>query len=70
MDLLTRMIESMTFVYLVGAMGLVKVGQQIMEFHGQDGSTPFVIYGLIFTLYFVIRYPVSLYVKNLRKKWG
>ena len=70
MNLLTRMIKSTTFAYLIGAVELVKVGQQIIEFHNQNDFAPFVIYGLIFMLYFVICYPVSLYARTLEKKWG
>lgn len=70
MNLLTRMIKSTTFAYLIGAVELVKVGQQIIEFHNQNDFAPFVIYGLIFMLYFVICYPMSLYASRLEKRWN
>ncbi|ECL1916853.1 amino acid ABC transporter permease [Campylobacter jejuni] len=63
MNLLTRMIKSTTFAYLIGAVELVKVGQQIIEFHNRNDFAPFIIYGLIFLsfLYFVI---LSLYIQE------
>jgi len=70
MNLLTRMIKSTTFAYLIGAVELVKVGQQIIEFHNKNDFAPFVIYGLIFMVYFMICYPISLYSKRLERKWG
>lgn len=70
MNLLTRMIKSTTFAYLIGAVELVKVGQQIIELHNKNDLAPFVVYGLIFMIYFVICYPVSWYASKLEKKWG
>lgn len=70
MNLLTRMIKSTTFAYLIGAVELVKVGQQIIELHNKNDLAPFVIYGVIFMTYFLICYPISLYSKSLEKKWN
>ncbi|WP_276883665.1 amino acid ABC transporter permease [Campylobacter cuniculorum] len=70
MNLLTRMIKSTTFAYLIGAVELVKVGQQIIELHNKNDFAPFMIYGVIFIIYFLICYPISLYSKNLEKKWS
>ncbi|MCX2682874.1 amino acid ABC transporter permease [Campylobacter sp. MIT 21-1685] len=70
MNLLTRMIKSTTFAYLIGAVELVKVGQQIIELYNKNDFAPFIIYGLIFMIYFFICYPVSLYSRYLEKKWS
>ncbi|EAI6873578.1 amino acid ABC transporter permease [Campylobacter coli] len=70
MNLLTRMIKSTTFAYLIGAVELVKVGQQIIEFNNKNDLAPFIIYGLIFFIFFLICYPVTLYSKKLEKKWS
>lgn len=70
MNLLTRMVKSTTFAYLIGSVELVKVGQQIIEFHNKNDFAPFIIYGLIFIIYFIICYPVSLYSRILEKKWS
>ncbi|KAA6224798.1 MULTISPECIES: amino acid ABC transporter permease [unclassified Campylobacter] len=69
-NLLTRMIKSTTFAYLIGAVELVKVGQQIIELHNKNDLAPFIIYGLIFFIYFLVCYPLSLYSKKLEKKWS
>ena len=69
-NLLTRMIKSTTFAFLIGAIELVKVGQQIIEFYHKENLMPFIIYGLIFFVYFMICYPLSLYSKKLEKKWS
>ncbi|MBK1971455.1 amino acid ABC transporter permease [Campylobacter sp. TTU-622] len=70
MNLLTRMVKSTTFAYLIGSVELVKVGQQIIEFHNKNDFAPFIIYGLIFIIYFIICYPLSLYSRILEKKWS
>lgn len=70
MNLLTRMVKSTTFAYLIGSVELIKVGQQIIEFHNKNDFAPFIIYGLIFIIYFIICYPVSLYSRILEKKWS
>ena len=69
-NLLTRMIKSTTFAFLIGAIELVKVGQQIIELHHAKAYAPFVIYGLIFMIFFIICYPLSRYSKILEKKWA
>ncbi|MBZ7928454.1 amino acid ABC transporter permease [Campylobacter molothri] len=70
MNLLTRMIKSTTFAYLIGSVELVKVGQQIIEFNNKNDLAPFIIYGFIFFIFFIICYPITLYSKKLEKKWS
>ncbi|NDJ26883.1 amino acid ABC transporter permease [Campylobacter sp. MIT 12-8780] len=69
-NLLTRMIKSTTFAFLIGAVELVKVGQQIIEFHHSNVYASFVIYGIIFFIYFLLCYPLSWYSQILEKKWS
>lgn len=69
-NLLTRMIKSTTFAFLIGAVELVKVGQQIIELNHKEALAPFVIYGLIFFIYFIICYPLSAYSRRLEQRWG
>ena len=69
-NLLTRMIKSTTFAFLIGAVELVKVGQQIIEFYHKETLGPFLVYGLIFFIYFLLCYPLSLISKKLELKWG
>lgn len=70
MNLLTRMIKSTTFAFLIGVAELVKVGQQIIEANHSFVYASFVIYGLIFFVFFLLCYPLSLYSKFLEKKWS
>lgn len=70
MNLLTRMIKSSTFAFLIGVAELVKVGQQIIEANHSYVYASFVIYGLIFFVFFLLCYPLSLYSKFLEKKWS
>ncbi|RQD67134.1 amino acid ABC transporter permease [Campylobacter hepaticus] len=70
MNLLTRMIKSTTFAYLIGAVELVKVGQQIIEFNNKNDLAPFIIYGFIFFIFFILCYPITWYSKKLEKKWS
>lgn len=69
-NLLTRMIKSTTFAFLIGAVELVKVGQQIIEFNHKIALAPFVIYGLIFFVFFAVCYPLSVYSRRLELKWS
>ena len=66
-NLLTRLIKSTTFAFLIGAVELLKVGQQIIEVHHRLDFSPFVIYGLILWIYFLLCYPLSLWAQKLEK---
>ncbi len=69
-NLLTRMIKSTTFAFLIGVVELVKVGQQIIEVNHNHAYASFVIYGLIFFIFFALCYPLSLISSRLEKKWS
>ncbi|TQR34456.1 amino acid ABC transporter permease [Campylobacter sp. MIT 99-7217] len=70
MNLLTRLIKSTTFAYLIGVVELYKVGQQIIELHIKNIYAPLLIYGLIFFVFFMICYPISLISRRLELKWS
>lgn len=69
-NLFTRMIKTSSLAVLVGVVEVLKVGQQIIE-----NSLLIVpnaslwMYGLIFFLYFLICYPLSLLSRHLEKIW-
>lgn len=69
-NLFTRMIKTSSLAVLIGVVEVLKVGQQIIE-----NSLLVVpnaslwIYGLIFFLYFLICYPLSLLSRHLEKNW-
>lgn len=70
-NLLSRMIKTTSIVVLIGVVEVVKVGQQIIERHVfTDNLAPFLIYGFIFFLYFIICYPISKFSQTLEKKWA
>lgn len=68
-NLTTRMIKTTTLMTLIGAVDLVKVGQQIIERSIlTEPLTPFWIYGFMLIVYFLICFPISLGAKALEKK--
>ncbi|CCM11044.1 amino acid ABC transporter permease [Helicobacter heilmannii] len=69
-NLFTRMIKTTALISLIGAIDLLKVGQQIIEvnlIHMPHAS--FYVYGLIFALYFALCYPLSCLSQYLEKKF-
>lgn len=59
-NLLTRMIKTTSVAMLIGAMEIVKVGQQIIEVSVFSvPNAPFWIYGFIFIVYFFICSPLT-----------
>ncbi|GAA9504873.1 amino acid ABC transporter permease [Helicobacter pylori] len=70
LNLFTRMIKTTALVSLIGAVDLLKVGQQIIELnllHMPNAS--FVVYGVILMFYFSLHYSLSLYSSYLEKKF-
>ncbi|WP_069636750.1 ABC transporter permease subunit [Campylobacter pinnipediorum] len=69
-NLLSRMIKTTSIVVLIGVVEVVKVGQQIVERNVfNNNMAPFLIYGVIFILYFLICYPISKLSQKLEKRW-
>lgn len=70
MNLTTRMIKTTSLVVLIGVVEVLKVGQQIIEASRLEvPSAALWIYAVIFFLYFIVCYPVSLLAKSLEKRW-
>lgn len=68
-NLSTRMIKTTTLMTLIGAVDLVKVGQQIIERTVlTEPLASFWIYGLLLIIYFFICFPISLGAKALERK--
>lgn len=70
MNLLTRMVKTTSLVVLIGVVEVLKVGQQIIDtnrFQYPTAALP--IYGVIFFLYFLVCWPVSIAARKLEKKW-
>lgn len=69
-NLMTRMIKTTSLVVLIGVVEVLKVGQQIIEVSVLKVPTAsFWVYGMIFFLYFIICWPISVYARRLEKKW-
>ncbi|MFQ9956371.1 MAG: amino acid ABC transporter permease, partial [Turicibacter sp.] len=65
-NLVTRMIKTTSLIVLIGVVEVVKVGQQIIEASRLTvPSAALWIYGVIFLLYFIICYPISLLATKL-----
>jgi polar amino acid transport system permease protein len=70
-NLATRMVKTTSLVVLIGVVEVVKVGQQIIENARFTVPTAsFWVYGIVFILYFIICYPLSLISKRLEAKWN
>lgn len=68
-NLATRVIKTTSLLMMISIMDVIAIGQQIIEANNQKyPSAVFWIYGLIFLLYFVIDYPLSLWAKKLAAK--
>jgi len=68
-NLTTRMIKTTTLMTLIGAIDLVKVGQQIIE--RTAVNEPLIslwVYGFLLIIYFLICFPISMGAKALEKK--
>ena len=69
-NLVTRMIKTMSLVVLIGVVEVTKVGQQIIDSNRLTIPTAsFWIYGTILILYFAICYPVSKLSTYLENRW-
>lgn len=71
-NLATRMVKTTSLVVLIGVVEVLKVGQQIIEVSARNGAptAPLWVYGLVFILYFIICYPLSLLSRKLEAKWN
>ncbi len=70
LNLFTRMIKTTALVSLIGAIDLLKVGQQIIEINLlRMPNASFVVYGVILMFYFSLCYSFSLYSSYLEKKF-
>ena len=69
-NLITRMIKTTSLVVLIGVVEVLKVGQQIIDANRFNYPTASLwIYGLIFALYFLICWPISLLSRHMEKTW-
>ncbi len=69
-NLTTRMIKTTSLVVLIGMTEVLKVGKQIIDANRFEYPTAALwIYGVIFLLYFLACWPISMLAKKLEKRW-
>lgn len=69
-NLATRMIKTTSLVVLIGITEVLKVGKQIIDANRFDYPTAALwVYGVIFLLYFLACWPISLLAKKLEARW-
>ncbi|MBP3411438.1 MAG: amino acid ABC transporter permease [Clostridia bacterium] len=70
-NLATRMVKTTSLVMLIGVVEVLKVTQQIIDANRYDAPQAAVwLYGVVFMLYFIVCWPVSLLAGKLEKKWS
>ena len=69
-NLTTRMIKTTSLVVLIGMTEVLKVGKQIIDANRfQYPTAALWVYGVIFLLYFLACWPISILAKKLEKRW-
>ena len=69
-NLATRMIKTTSLVMLIGVVEVLKVSQQVIDASRYDAPQAAVfIYGVVFLMYFMVCWPISLLAGRLEKRW-
>lgn len=69
-NLITRMIKTTSLILMVGVVEVLKVAQQIIEANRMSSpNAAFGVYLVVFLLYFIVCWPISLIARYLEKKW-
>ncbi len=69
-NLVTRMIKTTSLILMIGVVEIIKVAQQIIEANRMASpNAAFGIYLVVFLLYFIVCWPISLLAGYLEKKW-
>ena len=69
-NLATRMVKTTSLVVLIGITEVLKVGKQIIDANRFDYPTAALwVYGVVFLLYFLACWPISLLAKKLEARW-
>ena len=70
-NLITRMIKTTSLVMMICVVEVLKVGQQIIEANRKSSpNAAFGIYAVVFMLYFVMCWSISLMSQRLEKRWA
>ena len=69
-NLITRMIKTTSLVLMIGVVERLKVAQQIIEANRMTSpNAAFGVFLVVFLLYFLVCWPISMLAKYLEKKW-
>ena len=69
-NLITRMIKTTSLVLMIGVVEMLKVAQQIIEANRMTSpNAAFGVFLVVFLLYFLVCWPISMLAKYLEKKW-
>ncbi len=70
-NLITRMIKTTSLVLMIGVVEMLKVAQQIIEANRMTSpNAAFGIFLVVFLLYFIACWPISMLARYLERKWG
>ena len=70
-NLATRIVKTTSLAVLLGVVEVIKVGQQIIDANRFEYPTATLwIYGVIFFMYFIVCWPLSIVARRLEKRWA
>ena len=69
-NLITRMIKTTSLVLMIGVVEMLKVAQQIIEANRMvSPNASFGVFLVVFILYFLVCWPISMLARHLEKRW-
>ncbi len=69
-NLITRMVKTTSLILMIGVVEILKVAQQIIEANRMNSpNAAFGIYLVVFLLYFIVCWPLSVAAKYMERKW-
>ena len=70
-NLITRMIKTTSLVLMIGVVEMLKVAKQIIEANRMSSpNAAFGVFLVVFVLYFLACWPISMLARYLEKKWS
>ena len=70
-NLVTRMIKTTSLILMIGVVEVIKVAQQIIEAtRATSPNAAFGVYLVVFIMYFIVCFSISMVAKHLEKKWS
>lgn len=70
-NLVTRMIKTTSLILMIGVVEVIKVAQQIIEANrATSPNVAFGVYLVVFIMYFIVCFSISMVAKHLEKKWS